>query len=64
MSTFDTLCDWREGSINDITALCECVNNLAQWHPEVRNVEAFQAIVEILEKHTDSTWKLYKGECQ
>lgn len=58
MSTFDTMCDWRDGEINDTTALCECVQNLADWHPEVRKLESFQAIVEVLEKRTGSSWEL------
>lgn len=56
MSTFDTMMDWEDGQITTITALAECVTNLADWNPSVIDQEAFQAICKLVEDLTDGAW--------
>ena len=48
MSTFDTMCDWRDGLKSDTEALLTCLVNLAEWYPQVSEQEAFEALGEIV----------------
>lgn len=57
MSTFDTLCDWKDGEVSDLTALTECIQNLGFWSDGVQDYEAFEAICEIVSHMTDGKWK-------
>lgn len=58
MSTFDTMQDWKAKEISTVTALAECVNNLAFWMPAVKEQEAFEAICVLVTDLTKGEWKL------
>lgn len=51
MSTFDTLCDWRDGCKSDTEALLDCLLNLAEWCPIAAEQEAFEGLTEIVFGH-------------
>ena len=57
MSTFDTMMDWEEGEISDLTALAECVQNLGSFVAGVEDQESFQAICKIVKKMTKDQWQ-------
>jgi len=48
MSTFDTMCDWREHEINDATAVYELLLNLEHACPMVKQHEAYVALCSVL----------------
>ena len=50
MSTFDTLCDWKDGLINDTRAIGELLLNLSFWCPETRECESFQGLCKVWRK--------------